>query len=381
VGQSLSDEQDILRKSARDFLARRYPLASLAVDEFRPGAFDHATWLELSEMGWLGITLPERLGGGGGSLVDLAVICEEFGRALAPAPFLPIAVAAVATLERIPSRRADALLTQIATGQARPVLAVAGKSGQWRASANDVLFADGRLNGTKRFVEAGHLADSFITTAVSSDDTIHVLLVDADCLGVTVRALPMMSGAQFAEVEFEDAPAESLLSGWNPIDAALCRVAAMQAAWCAGAATRLLQDTVAYVSERHQFGVPIGSFQAVQHRLADCDIAVTEAESLARYAAELLNDDAPEARRLASTAFVRAADAFVEVSRSCHQVWGGMGFCTEADVHLFSRRAKVAQMNWGGPDYHLEVIAEELHGMPLLRDRYATALRCKGIEL
>ncbi|MGH8195320.1 MAG: acyl-CoA dehydrogenase family protein, partial [Woeseiaceae bacterium] len=190
-----------------------------------------------------------------------------------------------------------------------------------------------------------------------------------------------MAGAQFAEAAFEDAPGEPLVSGWNAIEAALCRVAAMQAAWCAGAAARLLQDTVTYVSERHQFGVPIGSFQAVQHRLADCDIEVAEAEALARNAAELLGDDAPQARRLASTAFVRAGEAFVAVSRSCHQVWGGMGYCTEANVHLFSRRAKVAQMSWGGPEYHLDVIAEELRAIPLLRDRYATALHRRGIEL
>jgi alkylation response protein AidB-like acyl-CoA dehydrogenase len=181
-----------------------------------------------------------------------------------------------------------------------------------------------------------------------------------------------MAGTFWSHVHFDGAGATPLGGGRAAIEHALTRVAVMQAGWCAGAAAQLLSDTVPYVSQRKQFGVPIGSFQAVQHRLADCDIAVAEAETLARLAATQLDGGSATARRMASTAFVRAADAFVSVARSCHQVWGGIGFCTEADVHLFSRRAKAAQHLWGGPAYHLDVIAEELRHAPLVRDRYQT---------
>ncbi|MGH2725850.1 MAG: acyl-CoA dehydrogenase family protein [Actinomycetota bacterium] len=377
----LSEEQEILRKSARDFLTQRCPLDALPETEFDAAAFDAGLWKEMASLAWLGLALPEGMGGSGGSDVELELLCEELGRSLCPAPFLPIAVAARTALEHAGSSRARELISALAAGTSRPVLAVPDGAGRWGPEDTGVRLEGSSVTGRKGFVEAGTLADGLLVTATGPDGACTLVLVDPRAPGTTVSPLTMMSGAQFAEVTFDRVHAEPLDAGWDAIDAAVVRTSVMHAAWCAGAAARLLEDTVVYVSGRHQFGVPLGSFQAVQHRLADCDIATAEAATLARQAGELLAQDSSAARRMSSTAFVRATDAFVTVARSCHQVWGGIGFCTEAHVHLFSRRAKVAQHSWGGTAHHLDVVADEVRRLPLLRDRYEDALMRRGIAL
>ncbi len=377
----LSEFQQILTKTARDFLQQRTPLQSLSESEAHPGRHDTGLWREIADLGWLGVAAPETVGGAGASLADLAMLCEELGRVLCPAPVLPVGVAVGALLEHEGSSTSRELLTQLVAGDARPVLAFADPLGRWSAESDAVQWNGSCLSGRKGFVEAASVADRFVVTALDRNRDTVVALVDAGAAGVRVRPQWSIAGAHWAEIVFEDAPAQRLDVGWESVDFALTRTAAMQAAWCAGAARRLLEDTVAYVSQRHQFGVPIGSFQAVQHSLADCAIAATESESMARRAAIALDERAPYARLLAAMSFVRASDGFVEVARRCHQAWGGLGFSTEMHVHHFSRRAKAAQLSWGGTDRHLEVVAEELRTAPLLRDRYAEAMATRGLEL
>jgi alkylation response protein AidB-like acyl-CoA dehydrogenase len=290
-------------------------------------------------------------------------------------------VAAAALLEHEGSAASRDLLAELVAGNALPVLAVSDPNGRWLSDADSVTWDGARLRGRKAFVEAASIADRFIVTARGADRRTRLVLVAADAEGVQIRPQWSIAGAHWAEVTFEDCAGEALDGGWESVDFAATRIATMQAAWCAGAARRLLEDTVAYVSQRMQFGVPIGSFQAVQHSLADCAIAATESESMARRAAAAIDGRASYARLIAAMAFVRASDGFVEVARRCHQAWGGLGFSTEMHVHHFSRRAKAAQLSWGGTDRHLEVIAEELHTVPLLRDRYAAALQARGFEL
>ncbi len=363
-----SDDQELLRATARDFLSHAVPLGDLGALEDRAGLFDADLWSRLAELGWLGLAIPEASGGSGGSVVDLELLCEELGRALCPAPFLAVAVAATAVLESAAEPSAATLLAEVVAGRRRPVLAAAGPSGRLDDDPG-VSWKDGALTGEKAFVQDANTADAFLVTAHDAEGVLVVVLVDpAD--GVEVEPQHAISGFPWSRVRFEGVRGVELGAAEPALDTAFARVATMQGAWCAGGATRLLEDTVAYASERVQFGVPIGSFQAVQHQLADCDIAAAEATTLARQAAQALEDHSPFARRLASVAFLRAGDSFVEVARRCHQIWGGMGFSTEAHVHLFSRRAKAAQHSWGGVDHHLGIVADELLRAPLVRDRY-----------
>ncbi len=377
---AFSEFQQILTKTARDFLQQRVPLDTLADAEAHPGRHDAALWGEIADLGWLGVAAPETAGGSGATLADLELLCEELGRALCPAPLLAVAVAAAALLEREASSTSGELLSQLVAGEARPVLAVSDDRGRWEAGSEATRWDGSRLRGAKAFVEGAPVADRFLVTALDADHRARIVLVDARESGVRVRPQASIAGGHWGEVVFEGAPGQVLSGGFEVVDFALTRTAAMQAAWCAGAARRLLEDTVAYVTERHQFGVPIGSFQAVQHSLADCSIAATESESMARRAAAALDAGADYGRLLSAMSFVRSTDGFVEVARRCHQAWGGLGFSTEMHVHHFSRRAKAAQLSWGGIEYHLEVVAEELRTLPVLRDRYAAALAARGVD-
>jgi alkylation response protein AidB-like acyl-CoA dehydrogenase len=194
-------------------------------------------------------------------------------------------------------------------------------------------------------------------------------LVEARAPGVRLRPMSAIVGGLWTEIECASAasrPAGDLTT--------LVEVgAALQSAYAAGAAAALLESTVAYVSERRQFGRAIGSFQAVQHTLASAAIAADQARVLARRAVAEVDGAGDAARYWSSVAFVGATDRFVDVARRCHQVWGGMGFSTESHVHHFSRRARLLTQTWGGRDRHLDVVARERLRMPLPRDRYAEA--------
>jgi len=363
----LLEHQEILSKTARSWLESRAPLNSLSEREREPELGD-ALWGEMASLGWLGLCLPQAHGGAEGQLSDLEVLCEELGRVLLPPPFLATAVAASAVLERDTSVFARDLLRELVAGRRRPVLAINDESGSWRPERG-VRLRGGRVEGARSFVEGGAQADLFLVAATGPTGAVELVAVEADAPGVAVTPLATMAGTPSATVRFDDSPAHHLEVGLDALEAALVRTAVMHAAWCAGGARRLLELTVAYVSERRQFGVPLGSFQAVQHGLADCAIATVECETMARRAARSLEAETPDARRLASLAFVRATTGFVDVARRCHQYWGGLGVSLEMHVHHFSRRAKCAEQAWGGIEHHRETIARELEHVPLVSDR------------
>lgn len=365
----LLDHQEILSKTARSWLEQRTPLETLTDREQEPERHDAALWSEMADLGWLGLTLPHELGGAEGQIADLEVLCEELGRVLLPPPFLAVSVAAAAALERVSSPFARELLTELSAGRLRPVLAATDGEGRWHPEQGVTLEGDG-VSGSRSFVEGAALADLLLVPARDSRGELCLVAVERSAPGVEVTPLPSMAGAPWAAISLRDARGKRLGPANAAVDHALRRVAVMQAAWCAGAARRLIEMTVDYVSARRQFGVPLGSFQAVQHGMADCAIAAAQSETMARRAARSLDAGSADGPRLASTAFVRATSGFVEVARRCHQYWGGLGVSLEMHVHHFSRRAKCAQQSWGGTDHHLERIARELETLPLVRDRY-----------
>jgi alkylation response protein AidB-like acyl-CoA dehydrogenase len=369
VETTLNDDQAMLAKSAREFLAKSAPLESLAGNESTPTQYNQNLWAQMAKLGWTGLLVPTELGGSGGSHADLELLCEEMGRVLLPPPFVAVSVA-TAALEMSNNALAHDILSGISEGMSIPVLAVSEGSGSWNEPLKTV-WNGSDVTGSKAFVEGGCAANWLIVAGREkvSNET-RLIAVNASEPNVVVSPQDGMTNGIWAQLVFDHAYGVDLELPPEAIDRALMRAAIAMAGWCAGAASRLLEDSVTYVSDRFQFGVPIGSFQAIQHSLADCCIAATETETLARWAAETADEGVLDSRRLASTAFVRGTRALVEVSRRCHQAWGGMGYSTEAHVHHFSRRAKMAQHSWGGTGYHLAVIAEELRVSEILRDRY-----------
>jgi alkylation response protein AidB-like acyl-CoA dehydrogenase len=369
----LPEHQEILSKTSRSWLEENAALDALTERENHPNRHDDETWREMADLGWLGLCLPQELGGAEGGASDLEVLCEELGRVLLPPPFIAVTVAAVAAMEHDHSAYARKLLSEIAAGRRRPVLVVTDEAGRWQPGQGVELRGE-RITGKRSFVEGAALADLLLVPARDTDGTLRISAVDPGDPGVTITPLPSMAGAPWAAVAFHRARARCLeIRGAAlevALEVALDRAAVMHAAWCAGGARRLLEMTVDYVSQRRQFGVPLGSFQAVQHGLADCAIAAVECETMARRAARALQEGSPDAGRFSALAFVQGTTGFVKVARRCHQYWGGIGVSLEMHVHHFSRRAKCAEQAWGGVDFHLERIARELKSLPLVRDRY-----------
>lgn len=373
MDRELTEEQQQLAGSARSFLGHHVSLEEVAKTEDDPSPDPLGLWARCVELGWAGLLVPASLGGAGAGLTDAAVVGDALGRALAPTPFVSV-LAGVAALCAASARDAAAAFLQAAaTGGQRPVLAASGPDGTWSAEGPPVTAADGRLTGDLDFVSAGTGPGPLLVPSAGSEGP-HLFAVDVAQPTVEVSPRCLMGGSPLASVRLRGAHATDLGVASDAVQAGLDTAAVLHAAWCAGASERLLEDTVAYVTERYQFGVPIGSFQSVQHRLADAAITNAEATTLARTAARAADGGSPAARRLASSAFVRATEGFVRVARDAHQVWGGMGYSTEAHVHLFSRRAKVAQHEWGGPDLHLDIVAGELAAERLLLHRYLPRL-------
>lgn len=367
---TLSQEQELLVLTARDLLERRAPLDSLSEREGRPDGHDRGLWEEMAGLGWAGLLVAESHSGVDGDHASLALLAEEMGRVLLPSPFVATAGAARA-LEALATGPASERLAELATGESIPVLAIG--EGTWSGDP-ETIYSNGRVSGQKRFVEAACAADFLLVTARTESGDVRLVEVDVRHDGVHVHPTSAMAGGMWGEIQFHDAPGRDLGDAFAAVESGVTTAAVAESAWCAGALDRLLWETVKYVKERRQFGVPIGSFQAIQHSLADCSIAAAESISLARCAASAVDNEDIAGRRLASTAFLHASRSFVMGARRCHQAWGGIGFSLDAPVHHFSRRAKVAQHSWGGPTYHLEIIVEALRTKPLLRDRYLQPL-------
>jgi alkylation response protein AidB-like acyl-CoA dehydrogenase len=322
-----SDEQSALRDAVRGFLAQHGTSACVRATIADAAPFDAATWQRMSgELGLTGLAVPESLGGAGASLAEVAVVVSELGRSLLPSPYLSAVVAgAVLTLAG-----ETEVLPGIAAGTTRAALALSGGSS-----------SDGRVSGSARFVIDGPSAEVFLVRA--GDELLLVRASDA-----VVTAEPALDQTRsMATVSFAAAPAVALSADrrLGPFAEDLMR--ALLAVECAGAAERALEVTVEYLKTRSQFGRPIGSFQALQHRCADLAVGLAAARALADAAVAAVDGDefavlAPAAKLLCSQAFMRVAGEMI-------QLHGGIGFTWEHDAHLYFKRAKSNELLFGTP--------------------------------
>jgi alkylation response protein AidB-like acyl-CoA dehydrogenase len=368
-----SEDQELLRAAARDFLARECPMAYVRRMMEDERGFDDAQWAKMAELGWLGLAVPEAQGGAGLGFVDLVVLLEEMGRVVFPGPFFSTAVVAAPTLADAASPALQAeWLPKIATGRARGTLALLERSARWDA-AGIALEArpDGggyRLAGTKLFVPDAHTADFLIVAARApgSTGTDGLTFVVVDAADPGVRATPLQTMDQtrkLCEVELRDVTVPRSRVVGEPGQGAtiLERVAtrartALAAEMCGGAA-RVLDLSVEYAKVREQFGRPIGSFQAIQHKCATMLVEVESARSAAYYAAWAVASDAPDAALAAAMAKAYGSDAFRHIAAEGIQVHGGIGFTWEHDMHVYFKRAKSSEVYFGDAAWNREVVA------------------------
>jgi len=339
-----SEDQKLLQKTVRDYLEEHCPLALprqvLETDQ----AYSTELWKGAAELGWLGATLPEEHGGAGFGYLELALIAEEVGRALAPIPFSSSVYLATEAVLRLGSdEQQRELLPKLASGEAIGTLALAERPGTVSEESIQTRLEKGRVTGTKIAVPDGGAATLAVVVARGARGPA-LALVDLEADGVKREPLDSFDGARpQANLTFENAPAQVLGAegeGWTQLEGLLDRAAVLVAFEQIGSAERAFDITKDFTLGRYAFGRPVASFQAIKHRLADLWVAIELARSHAYYGAWALSHDAPELGVAACGARVAATDAFEQTSVEMVQMHGGVGFTWEYDCHLFYRRAK-----------------------------------------
>ncbi len=342
-----SQELDMLRDQARRMLAERSAIPAVrdVLEGRKP--WDRALWNEMAGLGWLGAAVPESFGGVGLGHEGLCVIAEEVGRAIAPVPFTSsVSLATEALMTCGTDAQRTQWLPPLVAGERVACFALAEGPGHPGDRAITATLRDGRLSGGKWPVADGGIADLAIVAARDADGTATLALVDLTQAGVSRQSLKTIDPTrEHSRLDFTDVPAVPLGDGaplgWAAISRVLDRAAVLIAFEQIGIAQRCLQMATTYAKERHAFGRPIGSFQAIKHKLADVYIALELARSNAYYGAWALQADAPELPLAAASARVSATDAAQLASKENIQTHGGMGITWEVDAHLFHRRAKL----------------------------------------
>jgi alkylation response protein AidB-like acyl-CoA dehydrogenase len=342
-----------LRGSVRDMLASRSPVSRVLANIESGDAYDAAAWRTLAaEMGLAGIAIPEKFGGGGASLREAAVVLEELGRAVTPVPFLSSSVVATAAL--VKAEDAD-LLSKLATGEAIAVLAVPFSTAPAGAAAT-VTADGGRLSGRVTSV-ADAMAASVLL--VPANDGLYAVDATAEGVRRTV-AISLDLTRPIGDLTLDGAAGRLVASADTAavvVDHALTVGAALLASEQLGIAEWCLDTTVEYAKVRHQFARPIGSFQAIKHRLADLWVDVTQGRAAARYGANcaaIADPDLPVAAAIAQSFL---SPVSVHAAEECIQLHGGIGMTWEHPAHLFLKRAKADSLAFGTADRHRLALA------------------------
>jgi acyl-CoA dehydrogenase len=351
-----SDELKQLRDQARRFLAAQSPPATVRRVLEGVDPFAATLWQAMAEMGWLGTAIPEQFGGAGLGYEGLCVLAEELGRALAPVPFASSAyLAAEAILLAGSDAQKRRLLPKLADGSAIGCFALAEGTGNPDPASVQLCTVGGRLSGSKWPVMDGGLADFAVVAA--RDDANEIALFVSDLTAGTVNRCNLTTidpSRNHARIEFAGTEGERLgpaATGWSLVERLLERAAILIAFEQVGGADACLQMARDYALERYAFGRPIGSFQAIKHKLADMYVAIELARSNAYFGAWALSADAAELPLAAATARVSATEAFQLASKENIQTHGGIGFTWDVDCHLYYRRSKQLALAVGAAPY------------------------------
>jgi alkylation response protein AidB-like acyl-CoA dehydrogenase len=369
VVDAVSEEREELRRTVRAFLDDKSPESEvrrlMATDE----GYDPAVWRQMAEqLGLQGLAIPEELGGHGYSFLELAVVLEEMGRALLCAPFFStVALAATALLASGDDAAQKEHLPAIAAGQTIAAVALTEEGSDWTEAGVQLRAvksgAGYRIDGEKLYVIDGHVAD-LILVAARTDAGVTLLAVPGDAAGLTRTPMVTMDATRkMARLSFDGTPATLVGAdgrGWAGLRRTLDLAAAALASEQVGGAGRCLEMAGDYAKERVQFGRPIGSFQAVKHKLANLLMEVEQARSAAYYAAREAAEDGEDLALAAALAKSYCSDAYMHVAADNIQIHGGIGFTWEHPAHLYFKRAKTSQLLLGHPSYHRALVAEHV---------------------
>ena len=373
----LTEIQQMLKNSAREFLSQECPLTLVRELEEDPRGFTEELWRQIAGLGWTGLAFPEQYGGTGGVFIDLAVLLEEMGRSLVPGPFFStVVLGGLTVLDAGSEEQKRDILPRICSGQLMMTLALTEPSATyepWGVETTATQQGDAYLlQGTKLFVSDAHAADLLLVVARTSSgpnpaDGISLFLVSGDSPGLSVGRLGTIASDRLCEVALDQVsvPAGSALGGigegWPIIQRALQRAVTGKCVEMLGGADAVLEMTVEYAKQRTQFGRPVGSFQAVQHHCANMATDVEGCRQISYQAAWRVSEGLTADREVAmAKAWVSAA--YQRVCATAHQCHGAIGFTKEHNLQLFTRRAKMQELNYGDVNFHKELALQHIDG-------------------
>ncbi len=368
----LNEEQNMLKDAAKDFCTNNTPIIQLRRlrDEQDALGFDKDTWQQMVELGWAGITIPEDFGGLGFGYMGMGVVMEECGRTLTASPLLSTSVLGACALTEGGSDDLKAeLLPKVAGGEL--LLALALEESPHHNPYNVAATAESsgggyKVSGSKKFVLDGHVADKIIVVARSEGssgdrDGLTLVLVDRESNGVSVTRTIMADSRNAANIEFDGV--EGILLGESGrgaevLDKVLDAGRILLSAEMLGGLQECFERTVEYLKVREQFGVPIGSFQALKHRAAQMFCEVELSKSVVLDSLSALDDDRDDLAEMASLAKSKLNDTYNLVSSEGVQMHGGIGMTDEHEIGFFMKRSRVCEHSFGNSAFH--------------RDRYGT---------
>jgi alkylation response protein AidB-like acyl-CoA dehydrogenase len=371
-----TEHRRLLADSVADFVARGTDLARVRHLRGTSGEHDRAVWKQMAELGWLGILVPERYGGLGLGLAEMAIVARGLARALTPEPLTGTAVlAAIALLEGDNEPLKRELLPRLVAGECQPALAWQEQAGvldpaavETRAAPREGGF---QLNGAKRFISGAAQADAFVVSASSAGGMV-LLWVPRETAGVELELEPLADGRSFGTLKLKDAlvpPARVVAAGASAADAvarAFDHACAIAGAELLGVAERSLEMTLDYLKTRVQFGKPIGAFQALQHRAVDLYIQKEIAAAVLEEGLAALDGgpDAGARAAIASRVKARCSEAASKVTRQAIQLHGAIGFTDEYDAGLYLKRALTLEAWLGHATWHRRRYARLATGVP-----------------
>jgi alkylation response protein AidB-like acyl-CoA dehydrogenase len=365
----LSEEQEQLKTSAREFLAGECATAFVRkVMASQDGAASEL-YRDVARLGWNGLIIPEKFGGAGLSMLDMAVLLEEQGYAAMPGPFLFSSVLAASALCQFGSDESrNKWLPAIAEGKAIGTLAITEDDDGIEPAAITARVQDQKgevvINGRKMFVPYAHVADVIIVAVRFGDapDDVTFFAVESKAPGVKIRMMKNLDlTRRVCEVELKDVrvtSAAELTGGGNALRRIIDIGSVAVAADSLGGAERALEMAVEYSKVREQFGKPIGSFQALKHAAAEIVSELEPARSLLWYTAYALDAVPKEAPRAAAMAKARLSDVYSRTTDRAVLMHGGIGFTWEHDIHLWFKRSRFNESYFGAPPYHRERVAQ-----------------------
>jgi alkylation response protein AidB-like acyl-CoA dehydrogenase len=370
-----NDEQKMLQKGARDFLEKECPkslVRQMAADE---RGNPPELWHKMAQLGWLGLIFPEKYGGGGGNIIDMVALEEEMGRACLPGAFFStVLLGGLFILNNGNEEQKQDLLPKVARGEVILTMALTEPSGSYYATAVETKAVSVKdeyiISGTKLYIPDAHIADYIICIARTQKGTkpeegITAFLVDRKSAGITCTLLKTIAGDKLCEVIFDKVrvPKKNIVGkldqAWGPLEQTLQQVRIARCAEMVGGSQKVLEMSADHAKQRIVFDRPLGSFPVIQHYIANMVMDIDGSRFLTYEAAWRFSEGLSCAKEIAM-AKAWTSEAYRKVTANGQQIYGGIGFTVESDMHLYFRRAKAGEVTLGDGNFEREMLAREL---------------------